>query len=932
MAEYSRRRISYLRKVTKLMIISALIILIPAATVTPFTIKSANAEYLQMITQLDTPHRINEIVTDSSALYVGGYVSNQSSSPKHDDAFIRKYDLDVNEVWTKQFGTSANDKITSIAFYSSAVFAVGMFNGSHPFLSKHDGSDGDRIWMVQSTSPYENMGLTSVSVDSSGIYVAGTAWGILPGQPSPPATSDSNGFVRKYDLDGNEVWTREFGAGTCCGETGEPDPTDPRDVNGRGLALDSNGVYIVGGVGPDGRVFDAIDDGGDTVADAYVRKYDKDGNYLWTRQFGYGGRDSQAYDAAVESGLLYVTGGIPFGPGFIRVMNPDGGVKQWDRIIGANNYGIAVDSSAVYVAGEIRGYEPPPYDGFAAKVDKDNQAIWYQNIVGDYQSDSKEDAKDIALAGDSVYIVGSADTGLYGLSNGGGDYILRISTDDPIDQTDYNGDGYADLAIGVPSENLNNSTKVNAGIVNVIYGSSSGMSATAARPDQIWKQDSADLEGGSEKDDQFGSSLASGDFNRDGFSDLAIGVPGEAIGPKRAAGAVNIIYGSPSGLSPTAVLPDQFWSQDSPGIEGTAEINDNFGHSLAAGDFNNDGYYDLAIGVPFEDIGAAIDAGGVHVIYGSASGLSTAVMPAQFWEQDKPGVSDDGESGDYFGWSLAVIDRNHDGFEDLAIGAYGEDNEPVIDDGAVYFIFGSLEGLSTTIIPENMIIQKMVDDGSNENGVGYGYSLVVGDFSNRGTPILVIGIPFADVGAAVDAGKVYANGFLSQNSPDIEGTAETNDTFGYSLTVADFNGDFYDDLVIGVPGESIGPTVGGGSINVIYGSRNGLSATVSASTGRADQTWSQNSPDIEDWSEANDRFGSSLAGGDFNNDGRDDLAIGVPLENLGSNADCGGLNVIYGSASGLSTTSKPDQFWSQNSANIEDFGEKGDQFGRALTG
>ena len=81
--------------------------------------------------------------------------------------------------------------------------------------------------------------------------------------------------------------------------------------------------------------------------------------------------------------------------------------------------------------------------------------------------------------------------------------------------TDFNGDGYADLAIGVPAEDVG--TLLNAGAVNVIYGSSSGLSATKAKTNPLWTQNSGGIADLAEAGDQFGSSLATGDFNNDGF-------------------------------------------------------------------------------------------------------------------------------------------------------------------------------------------------------------------------------------------------------------------------------------------------------------------------------------------------------------------------------------------------------------------------------
>ena len=232
---------------------------------------------------------------------------------------------------------------------------------------------------------------------------------------------------------------------------------------------------------------------------------------------------------------------------------------------------------------------------------------------------------------------------------------------------DFNGDGFDDLTVGVPGEDVGSIS--DAGGVEVIYGSSSGLSATLAHADQFWTQDSTNIDDSAETSDGFGNSLAIGDFNGDGFDDLAIGVSGEDVGSIGIAGGVEVIYGSSSGLSATLAHADQFWTQDSTNIDGSAEFSDLFGFSLSSGDFNADGKDDLAIGVPDEDMGSIGNAGGVEVIYGSSSGLSATLAHAdQFWTQDSTNIDDSAEKADLFGFSLSSGDFNADGKDDLAIG------------------------------------------------------------------------------------------------------------------------------------------------------------------------------------------------------------------------------------------------------------------------
>jgi hypothetical protein len=113
-------------------------------------------------------------------------------------------------------------------------------------------------------------------------------------------------------------------------------------------------------------------------------------------------------------------------------------------------------------------------------------------------------------------------------------------------------------------------------------------------------------------------------------------------------GGVNVIYGSSLGLSEAG---DQFWSQNSAGIQGGAESNDVFGATLAAADFGKSTHADLAVGVPLENF-AATDDGGVNVIYGSSLGLTEA--GDQFWSQNSPGIQEAAESDDTFGATLAA--------------------------------------------------------------------------------------------------------------------------------------------------------------------------------------------------------------------------------------------------------------------------------------
>ena len=143
------------------------------------------------------------------------------------------------------------------------------------------------------------------------------------------------------------------------------------------------------------------------------------------------------------------------------------------------------------------------------------------------------------------------------------------------------------------------------------------------------------------------AALAAGDFDDDGRTDLAVGVPDEDIGALVDGGVVHVLPGSASGVTATG---SQYWNQNSSGIVEGVETGDSFGAGLVASPFMGAGAAGLAIGAPGESAGTVGGAGAVNVIYGGAGGLASAGN--QLWTQISTGVPDVPETDDHFGAPL----------------------------------------------------------------------------------------------------------------------------------------------------------------------------------------------------------------------------------------------------------------------------------------
>ncbi len=378
--------------------------------------------------------------------------------------------------------------------------------------------------------------------------------------------------------------------------------------------------------------------------------------------------------------------------------------------------------------------------------------------------------------------------------------------------SDFNGDGYADAAVLVGDYSGDDH-------VLVLFGSAAGLRATARQ-----RIDGPPAE----------NALATGDFDGDGYADLAFADSEAEVGYDYGRGEVRVVYGSPRGLDPNRM---QTWNQTSRGMPNPTVATGTFGASLVAGDFGRGAQDDLAIGNIDGDGTTDDGTGTVTVLYGSSSGLRT--QSGQRWDPGSPGVRLRGDFlGANFGQSLAAGRFSASGYADLAIGIPGVDVGRR-SAGAVLVLRGSADGLTA------------------------------------------------------DGRRLW-----SQNSPGVVGRSQVEDYFGESLAVGQFGRSAYDDLAIGAPGERIAGTSGAGAVNILYGTADGLSST-------GNQMRSQRSPGVAGIPEKDDLFGDVLAAADFggqNSSGYDDLLIGAPQESVRGAYLAGQVHMLVGGRRGVQRT------------------------------
>ncbi len=495
----------------------------------------------------------------------------------------------------------------------------------------------------------------------------------------------------------------------------------------------------------------------------------------------------------------------------------------------------------------------------------------------------------------------------------------------PGTHPDFDGDGFGDYAVGAAGENRG------AGAVYVFYGAE----PAAANRLLFFDQATAGIPGITHDAESLGASLASGDFNGDGYDDLAAGIPGDVIATKRAAGSVLVLYGSANGLTAAG---SELWHQDVGQIASTTAPAELFSTALAAGDFNDDLLDDLAIGIPGERINGRRRAGAVAVLNGCVCGLTD--IGSRRFTQATNGIAGIPELSDNFGYSLAVGRFGGDEIDDLAIGVPGDFATTHAGAGAVHILRGASGTALDPSTSQTLTERNFRNVGSAGRQVSdfFGWSIAAGDLNLDGIDDLAVGAPGEASGAVAFAGAVFvATGdadllgltmsqMLNQETTGIPGGSRRGQEFGHSVLIArlaDVDGGGADDvLVIGVPFEDLSGAIDGGQAHVLFPSVAGATATDSV-------VFTLNTDGVLGAPTRSGWFGATLGAVDTDADGLAELLVGSPGEDVGKYLSAGALT-RFGDAMNAPSNSG-SVHWTENSPGVVGSARKGDYFTSAVT-
>lgn len=413
------------------------------------------------------------------------------------------------------------------------------------------------------------------------------------------------------------------------------------------------------------------------------------------------------------------------------------------------------------------------------------------------------------------------------------------------------------------------------------------------------------------------------DVNGDGWSDAVIGDPQATIGAAAQAGRLVVLYGDADGRVGEGAR-DALWQGEAE-VGGVAEAGDRFASSLAMADLDCDGYTDVVVGTPGEDLGGVEDSGYVQVLWGGAAGLAISRASTPYTQASFGHVATD---GDEFGFVVdAVEDVGQGGTPApdahvVAIGVPGAVVAGHPDAGAVAVRF-PLDGGSDTV----WVTQETEGiPGAAEDGDRFGSAVSCNYLSGDQLTIdCVVGAPGEDIGSRANAGGVtvvqdiyfsdeLVGLSLDQNAPGVPGSAKAGDRYGRSVDTILVGATSR--IAVGAPGEDVGGDGNAGLVQLFSSDRSHIDPGTALT---------QDTPGVGDSAQPGDQFGDEVAWlAPGLGDTRTRLAVAAPRENTSAGTDAGLVQVF-----GIGDLAA-DKVWTQGSPGVPGVPKAGDRFGETL--
>ncbi len=406
------------------------------------------------------------------------------------------------------------------------------------------------------------------------------------------------------------------------------------------------------------------------------------------------------------------------------------------------------------------------------------------------------------------------------------------------------------------------------------------------------------------------------DFNGDGSSDAVVADPYADPGGVSDAGQITVLYGG------SGIIGGQsagLLVQGSDSVDDDPSAGDRFGTNVAAADLDNDGFTDLLVGTPFEDVGGVADSGMAQVIWGSSDGLGKGRASTELTQSDFGRTA---AVGDQLGFSIDASNELGADLPMVAVGVPGGDVSGQNDAGWVGFFTAGLND------PRAIDQNSAGIPGAAEANDRFGEAITLGLLAGTSTRVdAAVGTPGEDLGSgstAISNGGAFtiindlytgvvAGQAYDQGSANVPGTPENNDSFGQVLDSVLAGNTTH--LAVGIPSEDIGSAADAGSVQLF--TSNGTTLTPGVGL-------TQDITNVADTAEAGDQFGRRIVLAPPGlSDTKTRLAVSAPMED-GPAADTGLVQIFPLDDLGSETT------YDQQPLNIEGDPQAGDHFGDGL--